>query len=733
MNRPSTQQPEREEPEESRRSSHHGAPLELVSARDVETLVRARGAMFLVTNRDGNVLPRGARELGLFHRDTRFLSYYELRIGGVEVAYLSAETAGDAVNQIDLMLGGGDSGDFLDDPSHYVHIRRRQLLDDAFIEELTFTNYLTRSLCFDVLIAFDADFADIFEIRGAPRPRRGRMQVPRVTPSAVEMGYEGMDGATCATRISFSPDPTRTAPNEALFELALAPGQVLSLEIVVRASYGSSRGLAPAAFADRRHRLVDEATAFRDECARIRCDHGTLAQSLARSESDLFALLMTVGDHTVLAAGIPWFCAPFGRDALLASYEALLLNPALAIHSLRMLAAYQGRDDDPYTEEEPGKIFHELRFGEMTRTGETPHTPYYGSVDATPLFVIVAHATYEVTGDLALMAELRPAILAALGWIDRRTQGATTFATYQRRSPRGLDNQGWKDSRDGVVFPNGRRAVAPIALCEVQGYCVDAYARGARLLRALGDEDLARGYESRARAMTELLEDRYWIEELGRYAFAIDGAGARLPTVVSNLGHLLWSRVADPVRARAIAELLVHPSSFSGFGVRTLAAGQEAYNPLSYHNGTVWPHDNALLVRGMSFYGLQRHAVKILEGFVAALDVFRDRRLPELFCGMDRESGGLVRYPVACSPQAWAAAAPYLMLQSALGVNPDAPARRLLVRDPYLPPSVREIVFERLRIGDARVTLRFQREAGRCHVDVLDIVGGPVQTVIELS
>lgn len=718
-----------------------GAPLELSSARDVVPLVRARGTLFLVTTRDGNVEPRGARELGLFDRDTRHLSYYQLSVIGLDMVYLSHETGSDTLNQIDMMLACGDEPAFLDDPSHFVHVRRRQLLDDGLYEEITFTNYLTRDLEFEVALAFDADFADIFEVRGAKRPRRGEKHPPVLGADAARITYEGRDGLAYSTLLSFAPAPATLGPGLARFKLRIAPGERTAIEVNVRAER-SDVGIVAShkqIFRSRRRRLDEEAARFREGCTRFRTDRAALQEGIDRAVGDLFALRvgLDLGEGrrgAIVAAGIPWFCCPFGRDSLLASYEALTLTPKLAIETLRALAAFQGKRFDPFTEEEPGKILHELRFGEMARTGETPHRPYYGSVDATPLFVIVAHAVWELTADLRLMQELRPAIVAALGWIDAQTEGGARLVTYERRSERGLDNQGWKDSRDAVVFPTGVRALAPIALCEVQGYAIDAYRRGADVLAALGETELAAMYSARASSLHAAFEAAFWMEDLNRYAYAVDGEGHRVPTVVSNLGHLLWSRVPSFERARPIADLLTSPASFSGFGIRTLAAGQRAYNPLSYHNGTVWPHDNALVARGFSVYGLRAHAAKVFEGVLAALEGMTDRRLPELYCGMDRRmSGGLVRYPVACSPQAWAAATPFLLLQSVLGITVDAPQKRVLIREPMLPPSLREVTIERLRVGRSRVSLGFRQRGRRCDVDVLEVTGDDVKTLVELG
>ncbi len=720
-------------PDDLAPSASAGTPLELAPAHHVVPLVRARGAMFLVTTREGDVTPAGARELGLFHADTRYLSHWKLRVGDLDMVYLSDEVGSGTINQIDLMLAGIEAQEFLDDPSHFVHIRRRQLLDDdAFVEQLVFTNYLHKKLVFEVGLGFAADFADIFEVRGARRPRRGTLRAPEVFADRALIAYDGLDGRRYTTRVSFSPPPTVLLGHEARFMVELAPGERVSIEASVRPEAGAARAPQRVPFFQRHARLEEEAHAFERSCTEFRCDVSSLEQALSRARSDMFAMRMRVDEHAVMGAGIPWFCCPFGRDSLLASYEALTLSPALAGETLRTLAAYQGTKDDPFTEEEPGKILHELRFGEMARTGETPHRPYYGSVDATPLFVVVLDATFEATADLPLVRELAPALRAALGWIDRKTANGSKLATYEKTTPLGLDNQAWKDSRAAVVTPSGVRALPPIAIAEVQGYCLDAYARGARLLALLGDEEGAARARERAQRFGALVEEQLWLEREQRYAYAVDGTGARIPTVVSNLGHLLWSRAASPERARQTADLLVSPPSFSGFGVRTLSAAHAAFNPLSYHNGTVWPHDNAIIARGLSFYGLFAHVATIAEGIFAALEAMTDRRLPELFCGMDRGGGGLVRYPVACSPQAWAAAAPFLLLQSVLGMTLDAPDRRLHIREPRLPPPLTELRIERMQVGDSRVSLCFLQRDRRCDVDVLDVEGGELRTLIEL-
>jgi glycogen debranching enzyme len=726
---------------ESREGGHRtsaltdrGSELLLTSARDTEQLVCARGSLFLVTERHGDVTPAGACELGLFQNDTRYLSHLELRLDAGALVYLSSETSNDAFNQVDLMVSGLDQGEFLDDPQNFLHVRRRQLLEGGLIEALTLTNFLSRPVSVTLELHFNADFADIFEVRGARRPRRGKLQSPRVGDNTVLHLYEGLDGVRYSTEFGFSPQPTKLGPNLAEFRLDIVAGGSQQLELSVtpkRDPASSLRTHIP--FDQRIARQTEQTRVFREDSTRVRCDNAMLQHVFEQSVVDLYQLRVEVGSLHVVAAGIPWFCCPFGRDSLLTSYEALLLNPELAIQSLRVLAAFQGKRDDDLTEEEPGKIMHELRFGEMARTGEMPHSPYYGTVDATPLFVVVADAAYHVTSDISFVRELRGPLLAALGWIDRHSQNGTQLVSYRRRSPRGLDNQGWKDSRAGVSFPDGRRAEPPIALCEVQGYCADAYQRGARLLCVLGEDELAGTYAARGVALRALAEERLWLPEHGRFAFAIDGHGRALETVVSNVGHLLWSRVPSPERAISTAHLLMAPQSFSGFGIRTLATGQPVYNPLSYHNGTVWPHDNAVIAKGFANYGMTREAAAVFDGMIQAMGHFRDRRLPELFCGMPSSSGNLVRYPVACSPQAWASAAPFLFLQSSLGLHLDAPNKLLSISNASLPAALEWVELEGMRIGASRVALRLRRDGARVHIERLDVTGPALRTEVEFD
>jgi glycogen debranching enzyme len=710
-------------------------PLELPHALGVSRLVLSRGNLFAVTAAAGNIAPAGARELGVFFQDTRHLSYYELLLPGHPPTLLSSETESSLAAQIDLTTTDEEFGGLLGEPINVLHIRRRQLLDGDFIDQIALTNHMGRLVEIEFSVAFAADFADVFEVRGARRPGRGAIQPPELRGDMVQLGYHGLDGESYRTCLHFHPAPDRLEGGAAHFRVLLPPGATHTVEVTVRCSRGALK--APRqrrSFGTRLSLVRGEVCHFLADCTRIRCDNELVLRGLERSLGDVFALRIQEEGRWMVGAGIPWFAAPFGRDALITSAQVLAFAPHLAAETLRFLAAYQGKQDDPYREEEPGKIMHELRRGEMVRTREIPHAPYYGTVDATPLFVVLAGEYLNWTGDLGLIDELWPALLAAVGHLDRSTAEGGDFLRYQRRSPRGLDNQGWKDSRDGVSHPDGTHAVGPIALVEVQGYAVDAWRHAARMATMRGLGDLARTWTERAAAFGVALERAFWSEEQGYYALAVDGNGARVPTVTSNPGHLLWSRAIGEDRARRVVNMLLSHDMYSGWAIRTLARGQRVYNPLSYHNGSVWPHDNAIAAMGMSRYGMGRSAQRVFAGLLAASDHFRHQRLPELFCGMDRgEREFLVHYPVSCSPQAWASGSLLMMLQAVLGLEPDAFAGRLVIRNPRLPPAITRLDLLGMRVGTAHVDLRFVTVGQHTHAEVLDIREGPMRVEIEVS
>jgi glycogen debranching enzyme len=570
------------------------------------------------------------------------------------------------------------------------------------------------------------------------RAARGRELPTEITAGAVVLGYEGRDGRAYRARLSFTPEIVRVGPREVTLAAKLAPGQTETFEIRVRPEI-SPGGAAPP---PRRNlialveRTREQSRAFLEGCTKIETDNEVFTQALYRALADIRDLVGEYGGRQVLTAGLPWYATPFGRDAILTSLQILPFCPEVAADTLRVLAAHQGRVLDPYREEEPGKIMHEIRLGEMARAKEIPHTPYYGTVDATPLFLVLLEETHRVTGDAELVRELMPAARAALGWIDEYGDlDGDGFVEYKRTTSGagGLANQGWKDSHDGILFPDGAQPVAPIALCEVQGYVYDAKARMARLMRGAGEHRTAEALSVAAKRLRRRIEEAFWVEELGTYALALDGEKRALKTVASNAGHLLFSRVPSPKRAERVAERVFDEGMWSGWGIRTLSAVHPMFNPLSYHNGSVWPHDNSLIAMGLSHYGMCARAEKILSALFETSRHFRLGRLPELFSGLERGVFEFpAHYPVACTPQAWAAGAWFMLLQAILGLSPDAPAGVLHIRSPRLPAWLGELTLRGLRVGQSRVSIRFARVERRCFVDVLDVSGAPLKVQIEL-
>ncbi|HEX7050254.1 MAG TPA: glycogen debranching N-terminal domain-containing protein [Longimicrobiales bacterium] len=698
-------------------------------------LVLKEGELFLLTDASGNVAPPGACELGLFHADTRFLSFYDLTTAGGRPDVLSSQAARVFAAQIDLTVTDREFGGLFTEPKNFLHIRREQLLDEYMTDRMVLTNYMGRAVEFWVEIGFAADFADIFEVRGARRAERGQYYQPLMSEREVVWAYRGLDGRLRRTVFRFSIAPALLESGRARWNFRLEPKDAVELEVLVVPILDEGR-VPPLdrPFGERFGRTRAAYDEWHRQATSVQTDDDFFDAALRQSITDLRALRITHRERTTISAGIPWFTAPFGRDSILTSLQTLMVNPDIARHTLQFLAHYQGEEVDDWTEEEPGKIMHELRRGEMAACDEVPHIPYYGSVDATPLFLILLGETLRWTGDIALARELLPHAERALQWIDGfGDRDGDGFVEYAARSPSGLFNQGWKDSGDGVSYPDGTIPEPPIALVEVQGYVYDAKSQMAEVFDALGDFERAARLRADAAALRQRINDAFWMEDRGYYALALDGQKRRVPTITSNAGHLLWSGVPTPDRARRLAEVLLGDEMFSGWGIRTLARHQAVYNPLSYHNGTIWPHDNAIIALGLARSGLRREAATILEALFEAALHFRYHRLPELFCGIWRgETDAPVAYPVSCSPQAWAAGAIFLMLQGVLGIEADARGRMLRLVQPHLPNRLRFLDLVRLGVGGSRVTLQFNRYGERTMVNVLGVEGDPLQVRIDI-
>lgn len=704
-------------------------------AAPMRQLVLKEGTLFLLTDAGGNVTPPGACEMGLFREDTRFLSHYALTVADVRPDVLGSQAARVHTSQIDMAVTDRELGSTFPEPKNFLHIRRSQLLDGSMLDRLVMTNFMGHPVELAVDLEFAADYADIFEVRGAERVQRGRYFRPEIADGAVLWAYEGVDGRLRRTSIRFSGRPDGLDAHGAHWRLRFRPKEAIELEIEVVPIEGSGGVTVPGeSFGERFEGLREGYDRWRAESTKIRSDDGFFNAAVRQAVIDLNALRTPVRGRDVVAAGIPWFTAPFGRDSLITALQTLAVSPELSRETLHFLAAHQGRTTDEWTEEQPGKIMHELRRGEMAAAGEVPHVPYYGSVDATPLFVILLAEAFRWTGDPRLLHDLLPHAERAIDWIDEHGDlDGDGFVEYQRRSPTGLLNQGWKDSGDGVPFPDGTLAEPPIALVEVQGYVYAAKRAMADLYEHLGDDGRAAALRGAAAALRGRIHDAFWLDDAGFFALALDRDKRVLPTITSNGGHLLWAGVPTKAQARRMVDVLFGAGMFSGWGIRTLARQQSVYNPLAYHNGTVWPHDNAIIGAGLARYGFRRRAADVLDALFQASLHFRYHRLPELFCGIWRgETDTPVEYPVSCSPQAWASGALFALLQSVLGIEPAAHRGLLRLEQPLLPSTLRFLDIADMRVGNSRVSLEFNRRGDRTMANVTAVDGEPLKVRIDI-
>ncbi|HEX3275880.1 MAG TPA: glycogen debranching N-terminal domain-containing protein [Gemmatimonadales bacterium] len=710
--------------------------LECASERLAErSLVLKHDRLFMLADPHGNIAPAGVCSLGLFHDDTRILSHYAVSFRGGPPDLLSAQVPSAYCAQVDLAVGnlvfGGDPWD----PKNVVHVRRELALDHRLLERLTLTGYLGAPVDFWVELELGCDFADIFEVRGWRRPARGQYYAPSAEDGRLAFAYQGRDGRTVRTIVRFRRPPDHRTGRTVRWDLRLEPNHPIELEWEVGTEIDAATGRPGPNLEEARADLARAYRAWHDDNSRWETDAAEFDGLLHRAADDLRALYVEADGDSVISAGIPWYSTVFGRDSIITSLQTLPLQPRIAVDTLRYLAKRQGQREDEYTEEQPGKILHELRRGEMARSGEIPHVPYFGSVDATPLWLILLHETWRWTGDAELIRGLLPHADRALEWIDRfGDRDGDGFVEYARTSAKGLVNQGWKDSGDGIPFPDGRLPEPPIALVEVQGYVYDAKLRMAQLYRFLGHTERGAALRREAAELRNRIRSAFWMEKAGMFAVALDGRKQPIPTATTNAGHLLWSRVPTPEMARRIAARFLEPDFFSGWGVRTLSANHPVFNPMSYHNGSIWPHDNAILVLGMALHGHARAALPIVRALYEAGTRADFQRLPELYCGMPRLHGARpVNYPVSCTPQAWASGSLFMLLQALLGLYPEAPARILHVRDPVLPDFLNTLSVSGLAIGGSRVSLQFRRHGSRTLANLLNIEGDPLQVRIELS
>jgi len=699
----------------------------VISERPQPTLTIKDDDIFLVTDTLGNIsgclADDATASMGLFCNDTRFLSRLELQIEGRSPVLLSSTAEKGFL--LSILCTNPNIEDRLKPDT--LGIRRELALAGALFEEIEISNYSTSTVSFEISLSFSADFVDLFEIRGTHREKQGKLL--RVQPSQQEsnndkqpptshfepliLAYQGLDGLVMQSHIEFQHcQPTSFKGYTAVWQLELDSHQTqkLGYRLQLRTSDRSaSANSAPTTLGQAKAAEFAEEQRWCDQITRIRADKATFNHVIERSEQDLYLLRQSFGKHKTVAAGVPWYSTLFGRDSIITASQTLMLNSAIARETLTLLALYQGKTDDEWREEEPGKILHELRQGEMARCQEIPHTPYYGTIDATPLWLMLYAEYYAWTYDFETLDRLWSNALAAMDWIDRNSK-ETGYLGYLRKSRRGLANQGWKDSGDCIVNRKGELATGPIILSEVQAYVYAAKIRLAEIARMKKRIDLADRWQEEAKELKARFNRDFWMEDQHFCALALDGEGKQVDSITSNPGHCLHLGILYPERAYSVAERLRAPDMFNGWGIRTLSSLSPAYNPMGYHIGSVWPHDNSLIAMGLRSLGLIDQALEVCQGLLDMTLAQPYQRPPELFCGYERNGDNSpVQYPVACTPQAWATGSIFQLLQMIVNLVPDAANNCLRIIDPALPESIERLSLHNLRVGTTLLDLEFER------------------------
>lgn len=728
----------------------------------LDRLVLKENDVFAVTDREGNIHAQTSDGQGLYLGDTRFLSVYEFAIEDVPIQLLSSSGELNFMNNFQFANLPAVLADGAPLAVRTLSVRRNRFIDGGLHERIGLFNYSSTPVTLTLGLTFGSDFRDMFDVRGYIEGRqRGVVGRPEATDDGIRLRYVGRDRVARTTVVGFDAAPasvellnvdaehdqpgqepaaeederdprteTGIAPPtaRATFRITIPAHDRWSLTIHIAPNVGSeptSQSPAPS-LDDSFGRIMQAHEAWESGCTRITSDNELLNALIRQSTQDLRLTINREKTGLLPVAGVPWFAVPFGRDSLITGLQTLCLNPDIAYGTLRFLASHQGKKVDPWRDEEPGKILHEIRSGEMAALREVPQTPYYGSVDSTPLFVFLLTELLRWTDDQSFARELLPNLEAALEWI--RTYGDVDgdgLVEYQSHSARGIRNQGWKDSHDSVSFPDGQPAETPIAMAEVQGYCYGAEARMAEVYQRWGDFDRAEQLRQSAATRKRRFEETFWMESQGFYAEALDSHKTPIPAVTSNPGHCLLMGMLDGPRADATVERLMQSDMLCGWGVRTLSSEYPTFNPMSYHNGSIWPHDNSIVAAGLRRSGYAKQTVRVIQETLDAGYRLPGFRVPELYCGFSRDhryQSSPAAYPVSCTPQSWAAGSVFLMLQHLIGLDPDLPNARLVVR-PTLLPGLNHIAFEDIKIGGRSLTIQVWRAGDDVRCEVSDADG----------
>jgi glycogen debranching enzyme len=707
-----------------------------------EAVVIKNDNFYFVTTTSGKVPMSRNHGFGLYYNDCRYLNGYEFEIAGADANVLVADdTKGFAavfeLTNPEIKVEEGEHIG-LDD----VGIRWERVLDaesTTMFEVFTFRNYGHYEIVLPIRLNFRAEFEDVFAIRGLLDISPGKKHQPRWVEDNLLFRYDGADGLHRSLAVHFSEAPTDVAGEEIRYDVRLKPRETRQLMLtLVVSEEDTEQDVLPDAtdlahIEEIRRRMEDISKTWVDQMTYFKTASLSANRVMNRSLRDLSMLRTHLDDHEYFAAGIPWFAALFGRDAAITAIQTLAFDPQPAEETIRLLAKYQGKEKNAYRSEEPGKILHELRIGELARLGEIPHTPYYGTVDATPLFLMLLARHASWSGNLTLFHELKAQVDAALAWIwEYGDLDGDGYIEYQSISENGLVNQGWKDSGNPIVRADGSMADPPITLVEAQAYVYQALLSIANLYEIDGETERSEGLRGQAAELKARFNRDYWMDDRQFFALALEKDNRQVDSITSNVGHALWCGLIEHDKAHAVVQRLMADDMFAGWGIRTLSENNGSYNPSGYHIGSIWPFDNSIIAAGMRRYGFDAEAVKLFDGMVEAAMHFRDFRLPELFSGFSRQEFNTpVHYPVATHPQAWSAGAIPYMLDALLGFSPDACRGRLTIVRPVLPPAINRVEVRGMRVGKAILDLDFERTAnGHVAVNLVRADGEDIEVVV---
>ena len=684
-----------------------------VPARFSQPVVAKQGSLFLLCDDDGDI--QADSDQGVYFHDMRYISAESVRFNDTPPVSLLADASKGHLALFELTnLDLEDATGEVRVRKEGLGIRREKCLGDEYTEIITVQNYISEPAEFSLRMHYEADFADMFVVRGMHPGKRGKLHAPRWRGSTLTFRYDGADKHERTSSLHFSHVPDEHHGGDLVYHLSLKAQQQWQLKVKCELRDGQAGQLDSHPHATEGTGATDierAETGALGAGTQVETSNPLFNEIVTRSFLDLHMLTMRQKGQVFFAAGVPWYVALFGRDSLVTSIEMAAFEPEIGANTLRVLARHQGTRVDDWRDEQPGKILHELRVNELANLDEIPQTPYYGSIDSTPLFLVLLGIYASSTGTLDLFHELHDKVCSALAWIDQfGDSDGDGFIDYQTRSRSGARNQGWKDSGNGIVMEDAQLAEPPIALPEVQGYVYLAWSLMADLFERHGDSATARSLSKKAQRLYTAFNREFWLPDEHYYAFCRQADGRFSRSIASNAAHALWTGIVDPRHARAVVQRVLQSDMFSGWGVRTLSATDSSYNPVDYQLGSVWPHDNAIIVAGMQRYGFDKEANQIFTAIMQAASQFEHFRLPEVFAGQDRGFAAKpVKYPVACNPQAWAAGSIPYMLASMLGLDLDGFNRRLRIRHPHLPDWLRWVTLRHLRIGDAEVDLKYER------------------------